>query len=172
MYSVRRSRKAACACLLRCLRSSEVAYILRRLVSPIFDIVIGDSIAAAMTGKAIGIRKAHRFTAAFALLLLGLFLGICLRQTRFGRRSDRVGRTIARSLCLAHGGRHICYETISHLRPPYPSVQIEGHRGAKSCERCDKGRSKEIAGGSGRLDALVLGSRSAGSKIDTVCMGF
>jgi len=27
IYSVRRSRKAACACLLRCLRSSEVAYI-------------------------------------------------------------------------------------------------------------------------------------------------
>jgi hypothetical protein len=29
-----------------------------------------------------------------------------------------------------------------------------------------------VTGGSGRLDALVLGSRSAGSEFGLVCMGF
>jgi len=85
--------------------------------------------------------KAHWFTAAFALLLLGLLVGICVGQARFRRRSDGRRGTVARSLRLAHGSRHICYETISHVRPPYPSVLIEGHRGAKSLARGDKGRS-------------------------------
>lgn len=69
------------------------------------------------------------------------------------------------ALCLdfAHGSRHICYETISHLRARHPSVLIEGHSCAKRSGKGDKGRSKERFGGSGRLDALAVGSRSAGT---------
>ncbi|KAH7382332.1 hypothetical protein BKA66DRAFT_586238 [Pyrenochaeta sp. MPI-SDFR-AT-0127] len=103
-----------------------------------------------------GSGKAHRFAAAFALLLLGLFLGICLGQARLGRGSEGICRTIARSLYLAHGCRHISYETISHLRRPYPSGVIEGHRSAKKHDRRDTGRSKRTTGatgGSGRLSA-------------------
>jgi hypothetical protein len=99
------------------LRSSEVAYILRRLVSPIFDIEIACASSAVMLGS----WEAHRLATAFALLLLGLLLGIWLRQARLRRRSDRRRRTIALGLCLAHGRRHGCYFTILHLRPAYPS---------------------------------------------------
>lgn len=93
---------------------------------------------AAMAGSG----KAHRFAAAFALLLLGLFLGICLGQAWLGRGPERVCRTIARRLCLAHGCRHISYETISHLRRRYPSALIEGHWSAKRHDRRDTGRSR------------------------------
>jgi hypothetical protein len=98
--------------------------------------------AAFMAGSG----KAHRFTAAFALLLLGLFLGICLCQARLGRRSDRVSRTVARSLCLAHGCRHISYYAISHVPSRYPSVQIEGHRNAKRCDGRDGGKRQVVLG--------------------------
>jgi hypothetical protein len=81
--------------------------------------------------------EAHRFAAAFALLLLGLLLGICLGQARLWRRPDRGHRTIALGLFFAHGSRHICYYAISHLGAPYPSCAIEGHRNAKRYGRRD-----------------------------------
>src|SRR4051794_40881614 len=76
MYSVLRSRKAACAWRLRCLRSSEVAYIFAGLVSAKFEMGI-EGVAGGDAGMA-GSGRAHRFAAALALLLLRLFLGIRL----------------------------------------------------------------------------------------------
>src|SRR5690349_19348045 len=94
----------------------------------------GCAIAALMIGK-IGRQwahgEAHGFATAFALLLLRIFLGICLRLARLGGVFDRGRRALARVLRFAHGSRHSCYAVISHLRPPYPSDQEEGHRSAK-----------------------------------------
>jgi hypothetical protein len=98
--------------------------------------VLGSTLAKGSLGLPVALLALFRgsidgFATAFALLLLRVLLGICLRLARLRGVFDRRRRTLARVLCFAHGGRHSCYAIISHLRPPYPSYLGEGHRSAK-----------------------------------------
>jgi hypothetical protein len=96
----------------------------------------------------VGSGEAHGFATAFSLLLLRVLLGIGFGLARLGGRGNRRRGAVAQGVGLAHGGRHICYATIAHVRAPYPSVLIEGHRSAKRAGDATAGRRSRPAGGS------------------------
>jgi hypothetical protein len=141
MYSVRRSRKAAWAWRLRCLRSSEVAYILRRLVSAILDMATDGATTGAMRAWG-NWEGAHWLAAALALLLLlRVVLGIS-RGLEFGlgRRGNGRGRSVASVFGLAHAGSSHIYDTtaVPHLQQvPRSGRYGRGALSAKLCERRD-----------------------------------
>jgi hypothetical protein len=99
-------------------------------------------------GRVDGSGEAHGFATAFALLLLRVLLGIGFGVARLGGRGNRRRGAVAQGVGLAHGGRHICYATIAHVRAPYPSVLIEGHRSAKRAGDATAGRRSRPTGGS------------------------